>query len=243
MDDNRSDAALSSAGRSRTNAKKRIVRALEDLNPRDRVIRDVLHGLYEGRLEPGQRLIEAQLTEDYGISRGPVREALNRLAVMGVVDLTPQRGAHVHNLSLEEAIDSLVVAQGLVGISARLAAERHFPSGLQRLQAAVADIKRFDQTSTTAEYAIARNAFYAALAGLASNIALSRAMAHIHIHLIRVQFRAVLRPVDERRHTDYAEIAQAVAAGKPQQAEKAGRVHINRSIVALEAFRSRKASA
>ena len=205
----------------------------------------MIRGLYDGRFEPGHRLIEAELTEQYGVSRGPVREALNRLAAMGVVDLLPQRGAQVRILSLEEAIDSLIVAQGLVGIAARLAAERRKESaeGLGRLKAAMADIMCFDQASNTANYATARDTFYATLTSLAGNAALGRLLPQLQIHLIRVEFRAILRTVDRRRHRDYRDIAEAVAAGDPKRAEKAARTHLGRSVIALQAFRSMKTAA
>jgi len=218
--------------------RKRPARKSGTLSPRERVVNDVLRGLYDGRFEPGQRLIEAQLTEDYGISRGPVREALNRLAAMGVIELAPRRGARVRILTLEEAINSLIVAQALVGVSARLAAERRNAKDLQRLQEAVQAITSFDEGSATAEYSIARDAFYAALAALADNDALTRVVAQVHIHLIRIQFRSILHSVDRRRHRDYLEIANAVAAGNAKEAERTGRAHIGRSITALQAFLS-----
>ncbi|MCJ2187620.1 GntR family transcriptional regulator [Novosphingobium beihaiensis] len=213
--------------------------ASKPLSPRDRVIQDVVRGLYEGRLEPGQRLVEAQLTEQYGISRGPVREALNRLAAMGVVDLLPQRGALIRILTLKDAIDSLQVVQGLVGMSARLAAEHSSDDeGLERLQHAAADIMRFDPASPSADHAKARDAFYSALTAMADNAALRRVMMQVHIHLIRVQFRSLLRTADRRRHRDYTDIVEAVAAGNSSRAERAARAHIGRSISALEAFRA-----
>lgn len=219
---------------------KRSVAKAEDLGPRDRVIRDVVRGLYEGRFEPGQRLVEAQLTEDYGVSRGPVREALNRLAAMGVVDLMPQRGAQIRVLSIDDAIESLIVVQGLVGIAARLAAERIEEGGAEQLQATVEELERFDQTSASADYAKARDSFYATLTRIAGNPALSRIMMRIDIHLIRIQFRAVLRTVDRRRHRDYVDIASAVLAGDAKRAERLAKSHVGRSITALENFRSGK---
>ena len=53
-------------------------------SPRDVVFRDIIRGLYEGRFAPGQRLVEGDLTTLYGVSRGPVREALSRLAAEGI---------------------------------------------------------------------------------------------------------------------------------------------------------------
>ena len=72
---------------------------------------------------PGQRLIEADLTRDYQVSRGPVREALKRLAAEGVLTLTRHRGAYVRALSRAEVRDSLMVLEVLVGLMAKLAAK------------------------------------------------------------------------------------------------------------------------
>jgi DNA-binding GntR family transcriptional regulator len=210
-----------------------------DESPREHIVRDVVRGLYEGRYEPGQRLLEAQITADYGVSRGPVREALNRLAAMGVVKLTPQRGAQVRRLIIHEAIDILVLAQGLVGIGARLAAERiEKPGAAERLQIAFANLSQFDNASGTAAYAMARDGFYAAINAIANNAELSRILPSVQIHLIRVQFRAVMRTVDRRRHRDYQDIMKAILSHNAKAAEKAARAHIARYINALEAYQS-----
>ena len=205
------------------------------LSPRDRVVDDIVRGLYDGKFKPGQRLVEAQLTDRYDISRGPVREALNRLSVMGIVELAPQRGAQIRVLSVREAIDSLIVAQELVGLAARLAAER---SGVDKtlLQRTVRKLAQFDQTAGGSEYGMARDAFYAALNKLAGNNALNRMMMQVHIHLIRVQFRSAFPAVDRRRHRDYIRIADAVLAGDAKKAERAARAHLGRSITAMRAL-------
>ena len=206
------------------------------LSPRDRVIKDVVSGIYSGKYKPGQRLIEAQLTQGWGISRGPVREALNRLAAMGLVELTPQRGAQICSLSPKEAINSLVVAQGLVGIAARLAAQRQDDQeGRGRLSAVISGLLQFDQTSSSAEYALARDSFYSALTKLADNSTLSSVMTQVHMDIIRVQFRSELRKVDRRRHRDYVDIAQAVLEGNASKAEKLARAHLDKSINAIKA--------
>jgi DNA-binding GntR family transcriptional regulator len=96
----------------------------ENRSPRDLIVRDLIKGLYEGRYLPGQRLVEADLTAHYRVSRGPVREALNWLAAHGIVSLTLQRGAQVRRLSREEAVDILVIVESLIGLAACLAAIR-----------------------------------------------------------------------------------------------------------------------
>lgn len=213
----------------------------KELRPRDRVIRDIMRRLYEGSIEPGQRLTEAMLTAEYGVSRGPVREALNRLAANGVVELAPQRGAQIRVMTLDEAIDSLVVAQSVVGTAARLAAEQpDMAEEKQSLLDTVEKLKGFDQTSRSVDYAIARDTFYSTLAKIAANATLSRVMLQIQMHLIRAQYRVILHSVDRRRHKDYAEVAEAVMEGEPRKAERAVRAHIGRAIDALRAHKAKE---
>jgi DNA-binding GntR family transcriptional regulator len=207
---------------------------------RDRIVRDVIRGLYEGRYEPGQRLQEGQLTAAYTVSRGPVREAIYALAAMNIVELTPQSGAQVRVVSIQEAIDTLIVAQSLIGLSARLAAERHDDlAASQRLVAALETINAFSTDEVSAPAALSREAFYGAITNMAANVELSRLLPTVRVHLIRVQFRSVLRADDGRRRSDYRRIASAIRAGEPNKAEKAARLHLARSITLLRAHQGK----
>jgi DNA-binding GntR family transcriptional regulator len=214
-----------------------LAEAADSSSPRERVVRDVIRGLYEGRYKPGQRLVEAQLTATYGISRGPVREALNRLAASGIVVLTPERGAEVRTLSVKEAIDTLTVVQGLIGIAARLAAMNIArPGAVEQMNAAVGALLDFDPASGDAEHAKLRGRFYAALTDTAGNSELSRVLPNVQIHLIRVQFYNVMKATDRTRKKDYRQIADAILAGRAGAAEAIAKRHIGRAIEALTAL-------
>jgi DNA-binding GntR family transcriptional regulator len=84
---------------------------------RDRLREDIL----AGRLQPGTELSEVALAREFGTSRGPLREALGRLASEGLVTITPRRGAVVAQLSREEFIDAYQVREALETLAARLA--------------------------------------------------------------------------------------------------------------------------
>ena len=197
-------------------------------------MRDIIRGLYDGRYQPGQRLIEAQLTADYGLSRGPVREALNSLAATGVVELTLQRGARVRILSVDEALAILTVVERLVGLAAHLAARRiNEPGVANRLRVAMDSLNEHHSSNDIAASAAARDAFYGALTAAADNPELSRILPTVQIHLIRTQFSDVMHDVDRERFADYHLIFEAVSAGLPDVAEAAVRAHIRRSIDAL----------
>jgi DNA-binding GntR family transcriptional regulator len=84
---------------------------------RDRLREDIL----AGRLEPGTELSEVALAREFGTSRGPLREALGRLASEGLVTVTPRRGAVVTQLTRQEFIDAYQVREALETLAIRLA--------------------------------------------------------------------------------------------------------------------------
>ena len=71
----------------------------------DYVLQHVRDGIFQGHYAPGQRLIEADLTRELGISRGPLREALHRLAADKILEIVPNRGAIVRRLSKREMLE------------------------------------------------------------------------------------------------------------------------------------------
>lgn len=84
----------------------------------------IAHDIREGRFHPRERLIEIELCERYGVSRGAVRSALIELAAMGIVEREAHRGARVRSVSADEAIESTEVRLTLQGLSAARAASR-----------------------------------------------------------------------------------------------------------------------
>ncbi|MCF8468285.1 MAG: GntR family transcriptional regulator [Sneathiella sp.] len=80
-----------------------------------------------GALKPGTRLDETILAEKFGVSRTPIREALNRLSASGLVEIRPRRGAIVAAISLQDLMNMFEVMADLEALCARLAARRITP--------------------------------------------------------------------------------------------------------------------
>jgi DNA-binding GntR family transcriptional regulator len=195
-------------------------------------VRDVLAGLYDGRFTPGQRLIEANLTASYGISRGPVREALRGLAALGIVDLAPQRGAHIRLLTIDQAIDILEVAATLLSCAAGSAAKNiQQPGARDRMQTALDGVTAGGVGDL--HFVHARNQFYSTITSIAGNQELRRVLPSAQIHIIRVQFRDILKDHDSTRSEDYRRIAEAVLAGDRGSAAAAMHFHLHRAINSL----------
>ena len=90
--------------------------------------------ILEGQVAPGKKLKEGDLAEALGISRTPVREAINRLEKEGLVEIFPQRGAFVVEFTEKDVFELFLIRENLEGLAARLAAEKISESSLAKLQ-------------------------------------------------------------------------------------------------------------
>ena len=93
-----------------------------------------------GRLRPGARLDLDRLTEEFGISRTPIREALLELSYEGLVAITPRSGMAVVGISPEDAVDSFAILAALAGKGAELATARITPDERTELRALAAAV-------------------------------------------------------------------------------------------------------
>lgn len=201
------------------------------LSSSDQVVRDIIHGIYEGRFVAGQRLVEPDLVALYGVSRGTIREALKRLAAEGVVTQTAYRGVHIRKLSRADARDVLQLLEVIIGLAARLAAENLDTLKMRaRFTDAYESLIGFSDAPDSFDFVRARNRFYRIMALAGNNRELARLLPSFHVHLLR----AHLKPLNERRFADYRAIADAILAGNARSAEAAGRRHIKRVIAELE---------
>ncbi|WP_395709413.1 GntR family transcriptional regulator [Reyranella sp.] len=90
--------------------------------------------ILDGKLRPGERLVEDRLSAELGVSRVPVREALLGLSIEGLVKLEPRRGATVTEVTPEMVAELVEVRTLLEALNARLAARRHDPAIVGLLQ-------------------------------------------------------------------------------------------------------------
>jgi DNA-binding GntR family transcriptional regulator len=91
--------------------------------------------IVEGRIAPGAKLNERELSEELQVSRTPLREAIKMLAAEGLVELLPNRGAVAASLSEQDVADTFEVIAGLEGQSGALAAQRITAAELAEIRA------------------------------------------------------------------------------------------------------------
>jgi len=101
--------------------------------------------IVSGELAPGSVLRQEQLSEQFEVSRTPIREALRRLAALGLVDFVPNRGVRVRMISREELHEAFLVRAELEGLATELAAERMTAQDLEELEEAERRFSRISQ--------------------------------------------------------------------------------------------------
>lgn len=109
---------------------------LNDYKPLGDVIFDTLReAIIMGELKPGERLMEVHLADKMGVSRTPVREAIRKLELEGLVTMLPRKGAFVSIVTAKDIMDVLEVRASLDGLATALSAERIKDSELRELEA------------------------------------------------------------------------------------------------------------
>ena len=101
--------------------------------------------IVSGELEPGTVLRQEQLSERFGVSRTPIREALRRLAALGLVSFVPNRGVRVRTVSREELHEAFLVRAELESLATEIAATKMTEESLHELDAAAKRFSRLTQ--------------------------------------------------------------------------------------------------
>ena len=181
------------------------------------------------RLAPGARLVENELTLRFDVSRGPVREALRRLAAEGLIEHVPHRGALVRRLSRVELRELFQIRVELEALAARLAAEIDDEDRRAAFRTAIAPI--FDDSPRESCGYMAENAaFHDAILSLAGNRQLHDLAIRLQLPLIMAQVGDVLTPsVLESSVREHRAIATAILQRDPGAAASALRAHLERA--------------
>ncbi|MFF2848914.1 GntR family transcriptional regulator [Streptomyces sp. NPDC058001] len=191
---------------------------------RERVYEALLELITTRALQPGQHLVESELAGHLGVSRQPVREALQRLNTEGWVDLRPAQGAFVHEPTEEEADQLLTVRTLLEAEAARLAAAKAGSDGIAALEELCA---RGEQAVEDGEVdlVVATNAaFHAKVMELAGNLVLSELAGQVD-RRVRWYYTPVARQRGRQSWIEHRELIAAIAGRDERRATEVMRAH------------------
>lgn len=130
---------------------KDLIMAIDNYLPlRDVVFNTLREAILKGELEPGERLMEIALAQKLGVSRTPIREAIRKLELEGLVVMAPRKGAEVAEITLKDLRDVLEVRKNLEELAVELACKKATEEDIEEMRRAHEEfIKTLSQKDLT----------------------------------------------------------------------------------------------
>jgi DNA-binding GntR family transcriptional regulator len=201
---------------------------LDDYKPlRELVFEAVREAIIEGRLTPGERLMEIQLAEDLGVSRTPVREAIRKLELEGFVVMIPRKGAYVADISLKEISDVFEIRGALEGLAAELAAERASEERIEQMERCLVELAEMIESKNPDSIVEVDARFHEHLYASSRNDRLSQILSLLREQIQRFRTRTMTHPARVKVALDeHRGIVEAVAARQGELARRLAQEHI-----------------
>lgn len=188
----------------------------------------------KGVLVRGQRIIEAEICEQIGVSRTPLREALRMLESEGLVELFPHKGVFIRQPSMREIQEMFEVMGVLEGTCARLTAEKMTAAGWRKIERLHQQLETYYAEGDREKYIAVNNVFHASVQELAGNRVLDEVVANLRekVALYRHQQIYEDRRFDESIR-EHREILDALQRHDSDAAERRMKRHLDQQCRAL----------
>src|SRR6056297_1383377 len=197
---------------------------------REVVFEVVRKSIILGKMEPGERLMETQLAEQLGVSRTPVREAIRKLELEGLVVMVPRRGAYVASMSVKDISETFEIRAALEGLAASLAVEKITPDELESMEVNVLKMSQYIEEKNIEMIVETDEKFHDILISAGRNQKLSQMISLLREQIKR--FRLASLSKDNRQSLvlgEHRQILEAIADRDQTRAQLLVEEHIANS--------------
>jgi DNA-binding GntR family transcriptional regulator len=186
------------------------------------------HRIVTGELSPGERLVEEELAEQLGQSRGVIRNALLRLEHDRLVIRERNRGARVRRVTADEAVEILEARAALESLAAGYAAERRTDAEVKELRKITTEMEKLHAAGELLAMSERNAALHRRILEISRHSVAQEIAARLNSQVVRFQFRTVLAPGRPPKSlAEHTAIVEAIAAGDRKAAENAMRRHLS----------------
>lgn len=200
----------------------------EFLPLRDVVFNTLRQAILTGELKPGERLMEIHLANRLGVSRTPIREAIRKLELEGLVTMIPRRGAEVAQITEKSMKDVLEVRRTLDALSAELACERISEEGEEELKKACQAFEDAVKTKDTKSIAKADVALHDIIAKATGNQRLIQLINNLAEQMYRYRFEYIKDASQhERIIEEHRIIYESIVKKDKEAAAQMAKIHID----------------
>ena len=197
---------------------------------REAICESLRNAIKNGKLKPGERLMEVQLAEELGISRTPVREAIRKLEQEGYVIMLPRRGTYVSSVSVHDVQEIFEIRTALEKLSTGLAARRIENDELEQLQKLLTTIEGYIEKRDIDNIVKTDIEFHDLLYHVSRNERLSGIISNLKEQLARFRTLSMSYPGRlEETLEEHREMVEAIASGDVEAAREAAERHMVRA--------------
>lgn len=194
---------------------------------RDVVVDNLRQAIVSGQFPPGMRLMELQLAEEMGVSRTPVREAIRKMELEGLVVIIPRRGAYVADISIKDITEVYEIRTALDVLAAGLAAERIDDNEIKEMKALLDADKPLVAAKDYPKIIANDTAFHDVIYRASRNKRCMNIINNLREQITSIRGRSMPYPgrltVMIKEHEN---IYEAIAQRSVDKAQKAVRVHM-----------------
>ncbi|MGI6359324.1 MAG: GntR family transcriptional regulator [Bacillota bacterium] len=216
-------------------AERMIPVKLDNYKPlREIVFEHLREAIITGKLRPGERLMEMQLAEEMGVSRTPVREAIRKLELEGLVIMVPRRGAYVSDLTIKDVAETYEIRSALESLAAGLAAERITADESEELERILVQIGQCIANNDVKRSLELDEQFHNLLYQASKNDRLVQIINNLREHIQRFRATSMSTPGRlEAVFNEHMKIAEAISERNAELAERLAQEHIENAENAL----------
>lgn len=211
----------------------------EYLPLRDVVFQTLRQAILRGELAPGERLMEIHLAERLGVSRTPIREAIRKLELDGLVVMIPRRGAVVASITEKDLKDVLEVRQTLEILAVEVACDRMTPEQLSELEEAGKEFQSLKDTDDFTKLAAADMKFHEIIYAATDNARLIHILNNLREQMYRYRLEYLKdKGSHERLNKEHQRIYTGIKSKDKEMVRSAVGEHITNQEAAIrEAIR------
>lgn len=199
----------------------------EYLPLRDVVFNTLRHAILKGELEPGERLMEIALAQKLGVSRTPIREAIRKLELEGLVVMVPRKGAEVADITEKDLRDVLEVRKALEELSIELAMRNMTEKNFGELEAANETFAKNLEGDDLIKIAESDVAFHEIIYMATGNNRLIQMINNLREQMYRYRLEYIKdKSSHERLVAEHNRIMAAMKSGDISEAKAAIRLHV-----------------
>ncbi len=201
---------------------------LDNYKPlRELVFESLREAIISGALPPSERLMEIQLAEEMGVSRTPVREAIRKLELEGLVAMIPRKGAYVAGMSIKDIVDVFEIRGALEGLAAELASERVTDEELESMERYLVKISEEIENGDLSKVVETDTDFHTLIYKASRNARLSQTISNLREQIQRFRTTSLSFPGRMKiALEEHRKIVEAISSRDGELARRLAQEHI-----------------